>query len=312
MRGNYVRPQIVEEPVLHIVGGRHPVVEQTLLEPFVPNDTALHAEDAQLLIVTGPNMGGKSTYLRQVALITLLAHIGASVPAAAATIGLIDRIFTRIGAQDDLAAGRSTFQIEMDETANILNNASPRSLIILDELGRGTSTYDGLAIAYAVLEYLHQEPRVAARTLFATHFHELTKLADRHERVRNAHLAVAEAGEQMVFLRRIAPGPAERSFGIHVAALAGLPQRVVDRAAQVLAALERRGAREQQRQALAQLDGEPASDRVKMATLPAGDVVGEALDALNLDELTPLAALAALQALKELRRVQRAARAGGG
>ena len=241
------------------------------------------------------------------ALITLLAHIGASVPAEAATIGLVDRIFTRIGAQDDLAAGRSTFQIEMDETANILNNASPRSLIILDELGRGTSTYDGLAIAYAVLEYLHQEPRVAARTLFATHFHELTKLADRHERVRNAHLAVAEAGDQVVFLRRIAPGPAERSFGIHVAALAGLPQRVVDRAAQVLAALERRGAREQQRQALAQLDGEAASDRVKMATLPAGDVVGEALDALDPDELTPLAALQALQTLKALRQVQRAA-----
>ncbi len=153
---------------------------------------------------------------------------------------------------------------------------------------------------------------MVARTLFATHFHELTRLADRHARVRNAHLAVAEAGEQMVFLRRIAPGPTERSFGIHVAALAGLPQRVVDRAAQVLAALERRGAREQQRQALAQLDGEAASEGVKMATLPAGDVVGEALDALDLDELTPLAALQALQALKELRRVQRAARAGGG
>ncbi|HZG69623.1 MAG TPA: DNA mismatch repair protein MutS, partial [Herpetosiphonaceae bacterium] len=175
------------------------------------------------------------------------------------------------------------------------------------ELGRGTSTYDGLAIAYAVLEYLHQEPTVAARTLFATHFHELTKLADRHERVRNAHLAVAEAGEQMVFLRRIAPGPAERSFGIHVAALAGLAQRVVDRAAQVLAALERRGAREQQRQALAQLDGEPATDRARMARGSGGDEVGEALDALDLDELTPLAALQALQTLKALRQIQRAA-----
>ena len=253
VRGGYVRPELTEGTELEIVGGRHPVVEQTLSEDFVPNDTAMDADDAQLLIITGPNMAGKSTYLRQVALIVLLAQIGSYVPAERARIGLVDRIFTRIGAQDDIATGQSTFMVEMSETANILHHATRRSLIVLDELGRGTSTYDGLALAYAVLEYLHEEPDVPGAHLFATHFHELTRLADRYAGVRNYHVAVAEAGDHIVFLRQIVPGPAERSFGIHVAQMAGMPERVVQRAAQDLATLERRGAREQQRAAVEQV-----------------------------------------------------------
>jgi len=311
-RGRYVRPELHTGTELQIVQGRHPVVEQTLEEDFVPNDTAMDTEDAQLLIITGPNMAGKSTYLRQVALIVLLAQIGAYVPADSARIGLVDRIFTRIGAQDDLATGQSTFMVEMSETANILHHATRRSLIVLDELGRGTSTYDGLALAYAVLEYLHEEPELGARTLFATHFHELTRLADRYGRVRNYHVAVAEADDHVVFLRGIVPGPAERSFGIHVAQMAGIPERVVQRAAQVLAALEKRGAREQQRAALEQLatlDGavpevEAPSEAVEAAPPPAArwsSAVFNRLDTVDVDELTPMEALALVQELKQLR-----------
>ena len=311
-RGRYVRPELHTGAELQIVGGRHPVVEQTLEEEFVPNDTTMDTEDAQLLIITGPNMAGKSTYLRQVALIVLLAQIGAYVPAERARIGLVDRIFTRIGAQDDLARGQSTFMVEMSETANILHHATRRSLVVLDELGRGTSTYDGLALAYAILEHLHEEPELGARTLFATHFHELTRLADRYARVRNYHVAVAEAGDQVVFLRGIVPGPAERSFGIHVAEMAGIPERVVRRAAQVLAALEKRGAREQQRAAVEQVAQEDGAAPEVQAHGAAGEAAPppaarrcsalvERLDRVDVDELTPLQALALVQELKELR-----------
>ncbi|MEK7872428.1 MAG: DNA mismatch repair protein MutS, partial [Chloroflexota bacterium] len=219
--------------------GRHPIVERFLSGgEFVPNDTLLSCNDAQIIVLTGPNMAGKSTYLRQAALIALMAQIGSFVPAEAATIGLVDRIFTRVGLQDDLATGQSTFMVEMIETAHILHNATSRSLLILDEIGRGTSTYDGMAIARAVIEYIHNHPRLGARTLFATHYHELVEMARYLPRVRNCNVAVAEEGGNVVFLHRIAPGGADKSYGIHVAQLAGLPRPVVHRAREVLAELE--------------------------------------------------------------------------
>jgi DNA mismatch repair protein MutS len=213
------------------------VLEQTLAgERFVPNDASLDHSERQLILITGPNMAGKSTYLRQVALIALLAHAGSYVPAAAARIDLIDRIFTRIGASDDLARGQSTFMVEMTETANILNNATGRALIILDEIGRGTSTFDGLSLAWSIVEHLHNA--VGAKTLFATHYHELTELAARLPRVKNCNVAVREWNEQIVFLRKIVPGAADQSYGIQVARLAGVPRGVIDRAKDILGNLE--------------------------------------------------------------------------
>ncbi len=234
----YLRPQLDEGDDLRIVAGRHPVVEVTQREePFVPNDAHLSAEEA-ILIITGPNMAGKSTYLRQVALIVLMAQVGSFVPADEAHIGLVDRIFTRIGAQDEISAGQSTFMVEMVETANLLNHATPRSLLVLDEVGRGTSTYDGISIAWAVVEHVHNHPGLRCKTLFATHYHELTQLADLLPRIRNYNVAVAEEKGRVVFLRRIVPGGADRSYGIHVAQLAGLPKPVVHRAEEILEELE--------------------------------------------------------------------------
>jgi DNA mismatch repair protein MutS len=235
---DYTRPILAENGPWQIEGGRHPVVEARLgAQEFVANDCTFDEESGTLRLVTGPNMAGKSTYLRQVALISLLAQIGSFVPARRAELPLVDRIFTRIGAQDDLAAGASTFLIEMAETANILRHATERSLVILDEVGRGTSTYDGLALARAVLEDLHD--RVGARTLFATHFHELTELAERLPGVRNVHAAASEDGAELTFLYRIVPGASARSYGIQAARLAGLAPAVVERAAELLAEYER-------------------------------------------------------------------------
>ncbi|MBN1177945.1 MAG: DNA mismatch repair protein MutS [Anaerolineae bacterium] len=238
LRNRYVRPEWVDDETLEIVGGRHPVVEQTLRgEPFVPNDLRL-GTDGRIVVITGPNMAGKSVYLRQNALIVLLAQMGSFVPAERARIGIVDRIFTRIGAQDEVAAGQSTFMVEMVETANILNNATARSLLVLDEIGRGTSTYDGVSIAWAVVEYLHNHPERRARTLFATHYHELTELEERLPAVRNASLAVAEDKGQVVFLHKVVDGGADRSYGIHVAQLAGVPRTVINRAEELLKGLE--------------------------------------------------------------------------
>jgi DNA mismatch repair protein MutS len=235
----YVRPQIAEDDALEIRDGRHPVIEQLPdAEQFVPNDTLLDCRRNQIMLITGPNMAGKSTYIRQVALIAIMAHLGSFVPAKSAKIGLLDRVFTRVGAGDDLARGRSTFMVEMQETANILNNATAKSLIVLDEIGRGTSTFDGISIAWAVAEYLHNTPRVKAKTLFATHYHELTDLSITLEGVRNYTVQVREHGDSVVFLRRIAPGTADKSYGIHVARLAGMPDDVVDRSREILANLE--------------------------------------------------------------------------
>ena len=233
----YCRPTLNETLRLVIKDGRHPVLDQTLVEEkFVPNDTSLDGEDLRLAIITGPNMAGKSTYIRQAALIVLMAQIGSFVPAESAEIGLVDRIFTRVGANDDLARGQSTFMVEMNETSNIVNNATERSLVILDEIGRGTSTFDGLSIAWSVAEFLHD--KIKARTLFATHYHELTKLAEDCPGVCNFNVAVREWNEQIIFLRKIIPGGADKSYGIHVARLAGLPKEILERAKDILAHLE--------------------------------------------------------------------------
>lgn len=238
VNNRYVRPGLTSRDVLEIGAGRHPMVEKVQRdEPFTPNDLHLN-DDERILIITGPNMAGKSVYLRQAALIVLMAQIGCFVPADEAQIGIVDRIFTRIGAQDEVAFGQSTFMVEMVETANILNHATPRSLLILDEVGRGTSTYDGLSIAWAVVEYLHNHPERRARTLFATHYHELTELSDRLPCVRNYNLAVVEEGKQVVFLHKVERGGADRSYGIHVAQLAGVPRPVIHRAEELLMQLE--------------------------------------------------------------------------
>ena len=239
LAAGYVRPAVDDSDALEIEDGRHPIIEQLPdAEPFVPNSTHLNCTTDQIMLITGPNMAGKSTYIRQVATIAVMAQAGSFVPASRMRLGALDRIFTRIGAGDDFSRGRSTFLVEMQETANILNNATPKSLIVLDEIGRGTSTFDGISIAWSVAEYLHENPRVKAKTLFATHYHELTDLADRFSGVKNWTVRVKQEGDRIVFLRRIAPGVAEKSFGIHVAAMAGLPAEVVDRAEKILENLE--------------------------------------------------------------------------
>jgi DNA mismatch repair protein MutS len=294
VRYSYVRPALTTENTIDISDGRHPVVERTLAEgSFVPNDTILSNDDAQLIVLTGPNMSGKSTYLRQVALIVLLAQIGSFVPAAAATIGLVDRIFTRIGAREDLPAGQSTFMVEMVETANILNNATPRSLIILDEIGRGTSTYDGLSIARAVAEYIHSYPRLGAKTLFATHYHELVELANFLPRVKNFNIAVAEDKGEVIFLYKIVPGGVDKSYGIHVAKLAGLPRSVVHRAQEVLTELE-----DGSKQATTRRRRKEAAAR-QLPLLGQPSPLFDELEKLDINSMTPLEALNKLYELQK-------------
>jgi len=280
--GGYVRPELSAEDVLHIQDGRHPVVERGLHgERFVPNDTAFEPGEIVRLI-TGPNMSGKSTFLRQSALIVLMAQIGSFVPAAAARIGLVDRIFTRIGAQDEIHAGQSTFMVEMIEAANILNHATGRSLLILDEIGRGTSTYDGVSIAWAVVEYIHNHPALRARTLFATHYHELTQLSETLPGVRNYNVAVSESGAQVVFLHKIIPGGADRSYGIHVAQLAGLPKPVIQRANEILRLLETSSGKA--------VKINPAAAQ-QMALFPETNPMLDELKGLDVNALTPIEAL---------------------
>ncbi len=294
VRYNYKRPTLTSGDEIIIRGGRHPVVERNLPGgSFVPNDTYLSNKDTQLVILTGPNMAGKSTYLKQVAIIVLLAQMGSFVPAEEATIGLVDRIFTRIGAREDLASGQSTFMVEMVETAAILNNATPRSLLILDEIGRGTSTYDGLSIARAVAEYIHNSPHLGAKTLFATHYHEMTALADYLPRVKNYNVAVKEEKGEVIFLRKIVPGGVDKSYGIHVGKLAGLPKPVVHRAQEILDELEG--------------DGKPVKPAAKSSPRPLVQMplfaekppVLAELEKLEIDSLTPLEALTKLYELQK-------------
>jgi DNA mismatch repair protein MutS len=280
--GGYVRPQVVAEDVLDIMEGRHPVVELSLSgKRFVPNDIVFEPGE-RVRIITGPNMSGKSTLIRQAALIVLMAHIGSFVPAASARIGLVDRIFTRIGAQDEIHAGHSTFMVEMVETANILHHATPRSLLILDEIGRGTSTYDGVSIAWAVVEYIHNHPRLRAKTLFATHYHELTQLAELLPGVRNYNVAVSEADGQVVFLHKIVPGGADRSYGIHVGQLAGLPRPVVQRASEILRQLEASSGKA--------VRINPIASK-QLALFPETNPMLEELKSIDVNSLSPIEAL---------------------
>ncbi len=293
VKRHYVRPQLDDGAAIDIRQGRHPVVEQNIESgAFVPNDLLLSTDDAQVIILTGPNMSGKSTYLRQAALIVLMAHIGSWVPADSARIGIVDRIFTRIGARDDLSAGQSTFMVEMVETANILNNATPRSLLILDEIGRGTSTYDGLSIARAVVEFIHNEKSLGARTIFATHYHEMTALAGYLPGVRNFNVSVMEEGGSVVFLHRIVPGGVDRSYGIHVAQLAGLPRSVLHRATEILQDLERDG-RKPDRTPKVREAGR------QMSFFGNGSAVEKELKELDINAMTPLEALNRLYELKK-------------
>ena len=281
---NYIRPELSEENRIDIVAGRHPVVELApLLERFVPNDCHF-GENDRIQIITGPNMSGKSTYLRQIALITLMAQIGSFVPAQKARIGLCDRIFTRIGAHDELHAGRSTFMVEMVEAAAILNHATIRSLLILDEIGRGTSTYDGLSIAWAMVEFLHNHPRLKPRTLFATHYHELTGLSVVLPLVTNYNVDVAEEGDQVIFLHRIVPGAADRSYGIHVAKLAGLPREVINRANEILADLEKHAP-------TAAVEPSHLKPVQQIALFPESSPLLDELESLDVTTMTPLEAI---------------------
>ena len=301
-RNGYVRPEFAEDGVLDIAAGRHPVVEHVVgAGAFVPNDTALGQAGASLMVLTGPNMAGKSTYIRQVALIVLMAQVGSFVPADAVRMGIVDRIFTRVGLQDDLATGQSTFMVEMVETAAILHHATAQSLVVLDEIGRGTSTYDGLAIARAVAEYLHSHPRLGCKTLFATHYHELIALADYLPNVVNYNVSAVEADGQVTFLHRIVPGGADRSYGVHVARLAGLPQPLVNRARELLAELEaddapRRGGRSRA----------STTPSAQLSLLPPpDDGLRDAVLELDITEMTPLEALNKLYSLQQQARKAR-------
>ena len=289
----YARPVVDDGDAIVIRDGRHPAVERMMpVGTFVPNDTQLSCSDAQVVLLTGPNMAGKSTYLRQVALIVLMAQVGSFVPAREARIGVVDRIFSRIGALDDIAAGRSTFMVEMLETAAMLHNATPRSLLIFDEIGRGTSTYDGMAIARAVVEFIHNRPEAAAKTLFATHYHELTELAAFLPRVRNYNVAVAEEEGRVVFLHRILPGGADRSYGVHVAQLAGLPRPVIARAQEILEQLETA-------KPPAASSAERAERAAQLPLFGREDGLRKELSALEVDGMTPLEAMTKLYELAE-------------
>jgi DNA mismatch repair protein MutS len=296
-RYEYVRPQVDDGETLEISQGRHPVVERLTSEKFIPNDLVLNNTESQIMILTGPNMAGKSTYLRQSALIVIMAQMGGFVPVAEARLGIVDRIFTRVGAADNLAGGQSTFMVEMNETANILHNATSRSLVILDEVGRGTSTFDGVSIAWAVAEYLHD--RIGAKTLFATHYYELTELALSKPRVKNFNILVREWKDKIIFLRKIVSGSTDRSYGIQVARLAGLPEEAITRAQEVLANLERANYTDAGKSRLAEHGPDPGTPQMSLFGMAAGAELMQELQALDPDHLTPLAALARLAELRK-------------
>ena len=299
-RSNYVRPELNHGDRIDIYKGRHPVVETTLNHgAFVPNDVRLSNSDEQLIILTGPNMAGKSTYLRQSAIITLMAQIGSFVPAESASIGLVDRIFTRVGLQDDLAMGQSTFMVEMTETAYILNQATSKSFIILDEIGRGTSTYDGLAIAKSVAEHIHNSPKLGCKTLFATHYHELIDLEDVLPRARNYNVSVSENKGEIVFLRHIVRGGSDRSYGIHVARLAGLPNSVINRAWEILSTLE------EQIQTSGYKNHDKSSINVQLSLMDTDQSLLNDILSLDVDALTPLQSIIKLFEIQEMARKKR-------
>ncbi|TDQ70120.1 DNA mismatch repair protein MutS [Methanimicrococcus blatticola] len=319
IENNYVCPQLDNSLDILIRDGRHPIVEKTTVEAFVPNDTEMDAVENQFLLITGPNMAGKSTYMRQIAMIIVMAQTGSFVPAAFAKIGVVDRIFTRIGAHDDLAGGKSTFMVEMVELANILNNSGERNLILLDEIGRGTSTYDGYSIAKAVVEYIHNKDKKGVRTLFATHYHQLTSLENKLKRLKNFHIAVRETGNDLVFLRKIVPGATDKSYGIHVAKLAGVPDKVNERAAEILKEIENESLAEDESRSkkrtarytqLLLFDPESGGgeERIveKFVEHPEIEELKAEFKDLDVNHMTPMQALLKLEEVKEkLRRLEK-------
>ena len=293
---NYICPEVNEGNVIDIKGGRHPVIEKMIDSgSFVENDTYLDSDNIRIAMITGPNMAGKSTYMRQVAIITLMAQIGSFVPAQEAKIGIVDKIFTRVGASDDLSSGQSTFMVEMNEVANILKEATPKSLVILDEIGRGTSTYDGLSIAWAVAEYIADEEKIGCKTLFATHYHELLQLEEKVPGIKNYQVAVKEKGEDIIFLRKIIEGGTDESYGIHVAKLAGVPRSVVTRANKILHSLEKGGVKVKEEKE----DKKQVAGQFDIFNMQLADITHE-LDKININELTPIDALNTLVKLKDM------------
>ncbi|MGD1840678.1 MAG: DNA mismatch repair protein MutS [Thermonemataceae bacterium] len=299
----YIKPQIAEDNQIDIKAGRHPVIEQQLSfdEPYIPNDVFLDDQTQQIIVITGPNMAGKSALLRQVALITLMAQMGSFVPAQQAHISLVDKVFTRVGASDNLAKGESTFMVEMTETASIMNNLSSRSLILMDEIGRGTSTYDGISIAWSIVEYLHEHPTCKAKTLFATHYHELNQLASQLPRVKNYNIAVKEKEGKVIFLRKLEAGGSEHSFGIHVAQMAGMPPTIVHRANEVLITLEKEKLQEKNKRQLQSIPSEESQLQLQIFdyTDKAFQKVKDMLDEIDLNTTTPIEALMKLSELKK-------------
>ncbi len=310
LKYEYVRPQMNEQFVIDIKEGRHPVIEQQLAlgENYVPNDVFLDTDEQQVLMITGPNMAGKSALLRQTALIALMAQMGSFVPAASAKLGLVDKVFTRVGASDNISSGESTFMVEMNETASIMNNVSDRSLVLLDEIGRGTSTYDGISIAWSIAEFLHNNGKARPKTLFATHYHELNELANRLDRVKNYHIATKEIGQKVIFLRKLTPGGSHHSFGIHVARMAGMPRDIVQRAAQILVQLEQKSIDQQSQ------NGEVSAPKADLDKIIAdnyqlnifetvdpiaGKLKEELLD-LDINGMTPIECMMKLNELKTL------------
>ncbi len=306
----YVRPVVDDSTVIDIRRGRHPVIETNLPigEEYIPNDVTLDSKSQQIIIITGPNMAGKSALLRQTALIVLLAQIGCYVPAESARIGLVDKIFTRVGASDSLSTGESTFMVEMTEAANILNNVTDRSLVLFDELGRGTSTYDGISIAWAIVEYLHEHQGSEARTLFATHYHELNEMMKNYRRIRNYNVSVKEVGGKVIFLRKLVEGGSEHSFGIHVAQLAGMPPSIVKRAETILAALEKESAqvgeagKKDTRGTLSAMTAAQDGGQLSFFQLddPVLEQVRDEIIGLDINNLTPLEALNKLNEIKKI------------
>jgi DNA mismatch repair protein MutS len=301
-KNNYVRPTMNESYSIDIKDGRHPVIEQQLAagEPYIPNDVYLDQDRQQVIIITGPNMSGKSALLRQTALIVLMAQMGSFVPAEKAAIGIVDKVFTRVGASDNISSGESTFMVEMNETASILNNISSRSLILLDEIGRGTSTYDGISIAWAITEYLHEHPAFRAKVMFATHYHELNEMAASFTRIRNYHVSVKESGKQVIFLRKLKKGGSEHSFGIHVATMAGMPRKVIDRANKLLSMLEKTHSNE----AFKAAGGKPSIEDYQLSFIQLDDplllqIKDEILNT-NIDTLTPVEALLKLHEIRKM------------
>ena len=306
IQNNYVRPEINNSYVIDIKNGRHPVIEKKLPlgEKYIANDVYLDNDDQQIIIITGPNMSGKSALLRQTGLIVLMSQMGSFVPADKATIGLVDKVFTRVGASDNISSGESTFMVEMNETASILNNISNRSLILLDEIGRGTSTYDGISIAWAIAEFLHEHPLFKSKVLFATHYHELNEMATSMRRIKNYHISVKEIGNKVIFLRKLTPGGSEHSFGIHVARMAGIPNTVIDRANDILSQLEKSHSSEELTQKVASKNKRAAVEDYQLSFIQLDDPllqqIKEDIINTNINTLTPVEALMKLNEIKKL------------